>query len=173
MTVTNKDFIKASRNKKDEFYTQLTDIEKEMRHFKEFFRGKVVFCNCDDPEYSNFWRYFQNNFYEQGLKWLVSTHYDPDKPTYRMDIVSGDNEQQIGIPAYVQTPLQQNGDFRSQECIDILKEADVIVTIIWSHVALMNGPVKASAQPHFMVLTGPFISANWQLSGLSRKNNIF
>lgn len=128
MAVTNKDFQQAMRNKKDEFYTQLTDIEKEMKHYKDFFRGKIVFCNCDDPEYSNFWRFFQLNFYELGLKKLISTHYEADKPSYRMDIVSTDNGEQCGIPDYVKTPLKQNGDFRSPECIEILKEADVVIT---------------------------------------------
>ena len=118
----------ANRAKKDEFYTQLTDIEKEMRHYREHFRGKVVFCNCDDPEYSNFWRYFQLNFYELGLKKLISTHYEESKPSYRMDIVSTDNGEQFGIPDYVKTPLKQNGDFRSPECIEILKEADIVIT---------------------------------------------
>ena len=124
----NTDLNKANRAKKDEFYTQLTDIEKEMRHYREHFRGKVVFCNCDDPEYSNFWRYFQLNFYELGLKQLISTHYEEDKPSYRMDIVSTDQGHQCGIPDYVKTPLKQNGDFRSPECIEILKEADIVIT---------------------------------------------
>ena len=124
----NADLNKANKAKKDEFYTQLTDIEKEMRHYKEHFRGKVVFCNCDDPEYSNFWLYFQLNFYELGLKKLISTHYEDDKPSYRMDIVSNDSEEQCGIPDYVKTPLKQNGDFRSPECIEILKEADIVIT---------------------------------------------
>lgn len=128
MAVTNKEFIQAMKNKKDEFYTQLTDIEKEMRHYKDFFKGKTVFCNCDDPEYSNFWLYFQLNFYELGLKKLISTHYEESKPSYRMDIVSTDNGEQCGIPDYVKTPLKQNGDFRSPECIEILKEADVVIT---------------------------------------------
>lgn len=124
----NADLNKANRAKKDEFYTQLTDIEKEMRFYREHFRGKVVFCNCDDPEYSNFWRYFQLNFYELGLKQLISTHYEEEKPSYRMDIVSTDNGEQCGIPDYVKTPLKQNGDFRSPECIEILKEADIVIT---------------------------------------------
>lgn len=122
------DLNTAKRAKKDEFYTQITDIEKEMRHYKEHFRGKVVFCNCDDPEYSNFWRYFQLNFYELGLKKLISTHYEEYKPSYRMDIVSTDHGEQCGIPDYVKTPLKQNGDFRSPECIEILKEADIVIT---------------------------------------------
>lgn len=124
----NADLNKANRAKKDEFYTQLTDIEKEMRYYKEHFKGKVVFCNCDDPEYSNFWLNFQLNFYELGLKKLISTHYDEDKPSYRMDIVSNDKGDQCGIPDYVKTPLKQNGDFRSPECIEILKEADIVIT---------------------------------------------
>ena len=124
----NADLNKANQAKKDEFYTQLTDIEKEMRHYREHFRGKVVFCNCDDPEWSNFWRYFQLNFYELGLKKLISTHYEENKPSYRMDIVNTDNGEQCGIPDYVKTPLKQNGDFRSPECIEILKEADIVIT---------------------------------------------
>ena len=124
----NADLNKANKAKKDEFYTQLTDIEKEMRHYREHFRGKVVFCNCDDPEYSNFWRFFQLNFYELGLKKLISTHYEEEKPSYRMDIVSNDSGEQCGIPDYVKTPLKQNGDFRSPECIEILKEADIVIT---------------------------------------------
>lgn len=124
----NKYLHKANKAKEDEFYTQITDIEKEMRHYKEYFRGKVVFCNCDDPEYSNFWRYFQLNFYDLGLKQLISTHYEEEKPSYRMDIVSTDSGEQCGIPDYVKTPLKQNGDFRSPECIEILKEADIVIT---------------------------------------------
>lgn len=124
----NTDLNKANRAKKDEFYTQLTDIEKEMRHYKEHFRGKVVFCNCDDPEYSNFWQYFQLNFYDLELKRLISTHYEEDKPSYRMDIINTNKGNQCGIPDYVKTPLKQNGDFRSPECIEILKEADIVIT---------------------------------------------
>lgn len=125
---SNKGLNKASRNKKDEFFTQLTDIEKELKHYKEQFRGKTVFCNCDDPEYSHFWLYFQLNFYELGLKKLISTHYEIDKPSYKMEIVATDQKEQIGIPEHVKTPLMQNGDFRSDECIEILKEADIVIT---------------------------------------------
>jgi len=129
----NKSLTAATIAKEDEFYTKLTDIEKELRHYKEHFKDKVVFLNCDDPEYSNFWRYFQLNFYELGLKKLVSTHYETDKPSYKMEIVStavknGKSTIQLGLPDYVKTPLKQNGDFRSPECIEILKEADIVVT---------------------------------------------
>lgn len=121
--------LHSSRNAKaDEFYTQISFIENELKHYKHYFTGKTVFCNCDDPEWSNFWNYFRLNFYELGLKKLISTHYEEEKPSYRMDIVSNDNGEQCGIPDYVITPLKQNGDFRSPECVEILKEADVVIT---------------------------------------------
>lgn len=124
----NINLNKAGNAKEDEFYTKITDIEKELRHYKDFLRGKIVFCNCDDPETSNFWLYFRLNFYELGLKKLISTHYEVDKPSYKLEIVSTDSEEQLGLPEYIRTPLQQNGDFRSPECIEILKEADVVIT---------------------------------------------
>ena len=125
----NKSLHNANRAKQDEFFTQLTDIEKELRHYKEHFKDKVVFCNCDDPEYSNFWKYFQNNFYFLGLKKLVSTHYNLDgTPSYKMEIVRTDKGNQMGIPDYVKTDLVGNGDFRSDECVEILNEADIVVT---------------------------------------------
>lgn len=125
----NQSLHRANRAKNDEFYTQLTDIEKELRHYKQHFKDKVVFCNCDDPEYSNFWKYFQNNFYFLGLKKLVSTHYNIDgTPSYKMEIMRTDKGNQVGIPDYVKTPLVGNGDFRSDECVEILKEADIVVT---------------------------------------------
>ena len=121
--------LHSSRNAKaDEFYTQISFIENELKHYKHYFAGKTVFCNCDDPEWSDFWNYFRLNFYELGLKKLISTHYEEEKPSYRMDIVSNDNGEQCGIPDYVITPLKQNGDFRSPECVEILKEADVVIT---------------------------------------------
>ena len=124
----NTNLHKANAAKNDEFFTQLTDIEKELLHYKAHFHNKIVFCNCDDPEYSNFWKYFQLNFHYLGLKKLISTHYEADKPSYKMEIVRQDKGAQMGIPDYVKTPLQENGDFRSAECVEILKEADIIVT---------------------------------------------
>lgn len=129
MAVKNDTLNKANKAKKDEFYTQLTDIEKEMRYYIEHFRDKTIFCNCDDPEESNFWRYFQLNFYQLGLKKLVSTHYEESKPSYKLEIVAGETSKgQMKIPDVIKTPLQQNGDFRSPECIEILKEADIVIT---------------------------------------------
>jgi len=120
----------ANRAKEDEFYTMLTDIEKELKHYKEHFIGKTIFCNCDDPETSNFCKYFQLNFYQLGIKKLISTHYETDKPSYKLEIVASESEAtgQIGLPQFIRTPLKQNGDFRSPECIEILKEADIVIT---------------------------------------------
>lgn len=124
----NSNLNKAGIAKEDEFYTKITDIEKELRHYRDYLRDKVVFCNCDDPETSNFWLYFRLNFYELGLKKLISTHFEADKPSYKLEIVSTDKDSQLGLPEYIKTPLTQNGDFRSPECIEILKEADVVIT---------------------------------------------
>lgn len=125
----NNNLKKAKSNKKDEFYTQLVDIENELKHYKDHFKDKVVFCNCDDPQESNFWRYFSNNFEHLGLKKLVSTHFHNERPTYKLEIVKDTNKDgKINNLDTVKTPLKQNGDFRSDECIDILKEADIVVT---------------------------------------------
>lgn len=124
----NGSLSRAVKAKEDEFYTKLADVEKELKHYKEQFKDKVIFCNCDDPEWSNFWKYFQLNFYQLGIKKLISTHYEESKPSYKLEIVANNNEQQMALPDYVQTPLEQNGDFRSPECIKILQEADIIVT---------------------------------------------
>ena len=84
MSNTNADLNKAKNAKNDEFYTQLTDVEKEMIHYKAHFKDKIVLCNCDDPTWSAFWKYFHLNFAELGLKKLISTHYDREKATYKM-----------------------------------------------------------------------------------------
>ena len=120
----------ASKAKEDEFYTQISDIEKELRHYKKHFKDKIVFLNCDDPENSNFWIYFQLNFYALGIKKLISTHYEIEKPSYKLEIVAANipEDGQLSLPDYIKTPLKQNGDFRSPECIEILKEADIVVT---------------------------------------------
>ena len=123
--MANENLHKAKEAKNDEFYTQLSDVAEELRHYKEHFKGKVVFCNCDDPSWSAFWRYFHLNFEHLGLKKLIATHYDKEKPTYKMEYEGGDdNDVEIGI----KTPLEGNGDFRNQECIDLLEEADIVVT---------------------------------------------
>ena len=122
----NANLTAAKKAKNDEFYTQLTDIEKELAHYHDQLRDKIIFCNCDDPEWSNFWRYFDLNFDFIGIKALIATHYDPEKPTYKLEIrrnpVTG-----VKLPP-VRTDLKQNGDFRSPECVELLKECDVVVT---------------------------------------------
>lgn len=126
---SHKNLTKAKTSKKDEFYTQLTDIEKELGHYKEHFKGKTIFCNCDDPEYSNFWKYFSLNFEHLGLKRLIATHFGNGRPAYKLEIVRDINEDgKINKLDTIKTKLKQNGDFRSPECIEILKVADIVIT---------------------------------------------
>lgn len=140
-----KRLINARKAKNDEFYTQLTDIEKEVGHYKEYFKGKTVLCNCDDPKESNFFRYFALNFKYLGLKKLITTHFEADKPSYALIVDRDINDDgKIDLEDAVKIPLKQNyeqgdlfaqsdiksfsGDFRSPECIEFLKEADIICT---------------------------------------------
>ncbi len=135
----NRNLHKAKSNKRDEFYTQLSDIENELRHYRDHFQGKVVYCNCDDPYVSNFFTYFSRNFDLLGLKRLVTTCYK----NQQMDMFSRhDSERAIyleydgtrnatGVPSVDEIgvhPLSGDGDFRSAECIELLKQADIVVT---------------------------------------------
>ena len=122
---TNNNLQKAKNTKNDEFYTQLTDIDKELAHYKEHFRDKIVYCNCDDPTKSAFWKYFHQNFAELQLKKLISTHYNREMSTYKMEYTGGDDNN---IETGIKTQLKGNGDFSSQECLDILDECDIVVT---------------------------------------------
>lgn len=121
----NENLCKAKAAKNDEFYTLLSDIENELKHYEGHFKGAVVLCNCDDPTWSNFWRYFHINFDALGLKKLISTHYDAEKLTYKMEYAGGNDND---ISAGVITPLSCSGDFRSPECVELLKQADIIAT---------------------------------------------
>jgi hypothetical protein len=136
---SNKKLHKAKANKRDEFYTQLSDIERELKHYKKDFKDKVIFCNCDDPRVSNFFHYFSHNFENFGLKKLIATCYkSQDSETFSQSesdqaiclVYEGDKNnnripdlEEIGIK-----PLKGDGDFRSDECIELLKESDIIVT---------------------------------------------
>ena len=121
----NTNLHKAKNAKNDEFYTQLSDVANELKHYKQYFKDKIVFCNCDDPTWSAFWKYFHLNFEVLGLKKLISTHYDATEPTYKMEYTGGnDNDIEVGV----KTPLEGNGDFRNAECIELLKESDIVVT---------------------------------------------
>ena len=119
----------AKRAKKDEFYTRIEDIEKELRNYKDQLEGKTIFCNCDDSTESHFFKYFHLNFKRLGIKRLISTHFESTKPSYKLEIVCDSNKDgSINDLEIVETPLKQNGDFRSPECIELMKEADVVIT---------------------------------------------
>lgn len=138
MANENSGLHTAKRNKKDEFYTQITDIEREMHHYRKHFKGKVVYCNCDDPFVSAFFEYFAKNFEFFDLKKLITTCYK----SQRVDLFSqNDAEKAIkleykgGAANSLPTAkdigviyLDGDGDFRSKECIEILKEADIVIT---------------------------------------------
>lgn len=157
--MANKVLQNAKNAKKDEYYTQLVDIELELKHYRHHFQDKVVFCNCDDPYESNFFKYFALNFNKLGIKKLIATCYDgspvlgnellldfgfttdePKKVAYKVEITevkdyNGDGAINLADVAYLMqndknviSILQGNGDFRSQECIELLKESDIIVT---------------------------------------------
>lgn len=135
----NKTLRSAKTKKNDEFYTQLTDIEKELKHYKNHFKDKVVYCNCDDPRVSNFFHYFSFNFEKLGLKKLITTCYknqsadlfsSNDKESAIYLEYNGDKNgnnvpdiEEIGIHH-----LEGDGDFRSKESIELLKQADIVVT---------------------------------------------
>lgn len=125
----NSNLTKAKKAKDDEFYTTISDIEKELIHYKDWFKGKIVYCNCDDPEESNFWKFFELNFENYGLKKLIATHFDAIKPSYKLELQADiDGDGRITKKDIIKTPLKQNGDFRSEESIELLKECDVVVT---------------------------------------------
>ena len=129
----NSNLSKAKTAKNDEFYTQMTDVEKELKHYKEHFKDKTILCNCDDPVHSAFWKYFHLNFNHLGLKKLISTHYlaqqfkwdlNAEKPYVMEYTGENDNDVNVGTKTY----LKGDGDFRSAECIEFLKESDIVVT---------------------------------------------
>ena len=127
--MANANLSNAKRAKNDEFYTQLSDIENELKHYKNHFAGKVVYCNCDDARESNFFRFFQKKFSDYGLKKLITTSYNENGHgsvlVYEGDTNGNgkldDNEVKV-------SELKGNGDFRSEECIELLKESDIVVT---------------------------------------------
>lgn len=137
--MANKQLTGAKKAKKDEFYTQLADIETELKHYREHFMGKTVLCNCDDPRMSNFFYYFVLNFHFLGLKKLITTCYKNQNPDLCSENISEQavylvyEGEDIGIPpnptiAGLVRSLEGDGDFRSKECIAFLEEADIVVT---------------------------------------------
>ena len=129
MARKNTNLHSAKTAKNDEFYTQLSDIEKEMAHYKDFFKGKIVYCNCDDARESNFFKFFSNNFESLGLKKLITTGYKAEGKGVKL-VYDGDKNGNFMVDdaEVVMTELEGNGDFRSEECIELLKECDVVVT---------------------------------------------
>lgn len=135
----NRNLGDAKKAKEDEFYTQLSDIERELKHYRHHFKDRIVYCNCDDPRVSNFFHFFSYNFEKLGLKKLIATCYqnqDVDlfsqsaSPSAIMLEYTGDKDGnrvpdlgEIGIK-----PLHGDGDFRSEEAIELLKQADIVVT---------------------------------------------
>ena len=137
--MANERFDNAKKNKNDEFYTRLEDIEKELNHYKEYFKGKTIFCNCDDPRISNFFKYFALNFNEFGLKKLISTCYknqdvdlftqnDCEKAVYIEYTGNPNDPTSTDFSTIEVKELKGDGDFRSQECIELLKQSDIVVT---------------------------------------------
>lgn len=137
--MANKRFDEAKKNKNDEFYTRIEDIEKELDHYKEYFKGKTIFCNCDDPRVSNFFKYFALNFNNFGLKKIISTCYKNQD----VDLFSQNECEKAVYIEYTGNPndptstdfstievkeLKGDGDFRSAECIELLNQADIVVT---------------------------------------------
>ena len=129
---SNKSLHAAKKTKKDEFYTRREDIENELSHYADHFRDKVVYCNCDDPVTSEFWQFFMRNFRPWGLKKLIATHYEPDEKNYAYMLEISEDTNGDGVvdwrdePTITQIPC--NGDFRSAACIELLKQADIVVT---------------------------------------------
>ena len=156
--MANKNLNAAKTAKKDEFYTQLSDIERELQHYWKHFRGKTVLCNCDDPYESNFFKYFALRFNQLGLKKLICTCYNgspmqgnelvfrfddadsgPQKVAYKMEVtevkdMNGDGAVDLSDVRYLLMndknvmSILQTGDFRSPECVALLKEADIVVS---------------------------------------------
>ncbi|MBP5633313.1 adenine-specific methyltransferase EcoRI family protein [Candidatus Saccharibacteria bacterium] len=155
--MANSDLLNANKAKKDEFYTQLSDIEKELFKYREYFKDKVVFCNCDDPFESNFFKYFAMNFNHLGLKKLICTCYagspisyselndlplfqKNEKLPYKIEITEvpdmnddgatnlSDVELLLRSDSNSLSILDGDGDFRSEECVELLKESDIVVT---------------------------------------------
>lgn len=139
MPSANHDLNQAARARKEEFYTQLTDIEKELRHYRTLFRDKTVLCNCDDPRVSNFWKYFTLSFEALGLKRVIATCYKSDTPdlfsanaveqaVYQIYEGDKNGNRRVDADEIEVRKLNGNGDFRSDECKELLKQADIVCT---------------------------------------------
>lgn len=118
----------AKKNKKDEFYTLLEDIDRELKHYKNYFKDKIIYCPCDDPLKSNFYKYFSENFKELGLKKLISSCYIKNSKGYYFEYngEEGKTVTDVGVSYF-----KEDGDFRSKEVLEFLKQADIISTFLF------------------------------------------
>ena len=180
----NKNLRSAKTDKKDEFYTQLSDIEKELKHYKNHFKDKVVLCNCDDPRVSNFFHFFSYNFERFGLKRLIATCYKSQDS----DLFSQNNSERAIYLEYTgdkngnSVPdvneigikhLQGDGDFRSKECIELLKQADIVVTnppfsLFREYVAQL-----VEYEKHFIILGNSNALTYKEIFKLIRENKVW
>lgn len=175
MTKQNNNNLSAARiNKNDEFYTFFSDIEAELINYKDHFKNKIVYCNCDDPTWSQFYTYLKHAFNHFELSKLITTHYVANGTSYKREY-DGTNE--------VDTPLTGNGDFRSEECKAILDEADIVITnppfsLFREFIALL-----VEKQKHFLIIGNnnaitykecfKLIEENKMWLGVSPRNMLF
>lgn len=191
---TNSNLQMSRAGKTDEFYTQLSTIEEELRHYRKYFKDKIVFCNCDDPYESNFFKYFALNFNVLGLKKLITTCYatspifytqlnifGDDKPTgliqegkkpYKIEITEvkdSDGNDTVDMSDVCEllkndknalALLKGDGDFRSEECLQLLKESDIVVTNPPFSLMKEYLPLLVNAQKQFIIL-GNMNHATW------------
>ena len=157
--VKNSNLSKAKKEKNDEFYTKLTDIENELYHYWPHFKGKTIYCNCDDAKASKFFFYFSRQFEHLGLKKLIATSYNENGHGSVLIYEGDKNGNRIVEDSEIEVrELKGNGDFRSEECIEFLKEADIVVT---------NPPFSL-----FREFIGQLIEYNKQFLVIGNKNAI-
>lgn len=157
--VKNSNLSKAKKEKNDEFYTKLTDIENELYHYWPHFKGKTIYCNCDDAKASKFFFYFSRQFEHLGLKKLITTSYNENGHGSVLIYEGDKNGNRIVEDSEIEVrELKGNGDFRSPECIEFLKEADIVVT---------NPPFSL-----FREFIGQLIEYNKQFLVIGNKNAI-
>lgn len=118
--MSNQNLLTAKTKKNDEFYTRLEDIQKELDNYKEYFKDKIIYCNCDDIYSSNFYKYFKDNFNKLGIKKIIATNLSLDNIAYKTEFDNKSKESR--------TELRGNGDSRSEECVELLKSADLVIT---------------------------------------------
>ena len=183
--MSHQDLNQAKKAKKNEFYTQLSDIEKELKHYKHHFKDKIVYCNCDDPKVSNFFKYFTRNFEHLGLKQVIATCYKNQLPLnfteYKDEracymIYEGDKNKNRIVDDYEikeKLFLKGDGDFRSKESVEFLKEADIVCTN--PPFSLFNEYIKQLIQyeKKFLIIGNINAASNKEIFPLIKENKIW